>query len=134
MRCAQRELESLLAAQWADGRVPHIVFNPALPHDAYFPSPDFWRSSTEGRTAGAPSSVETSGIVQPPVHALAAWLVHRADPAESRRRGFLARVRPRLAAWHDYLLGRRDLGGAASRPSSTRGNPAWTTAPAGTGP
>lgn len=111
MRRAQRELESLLAAQWADGRVPHIVFNPALPHDAYFPSPDFWRSSTEGRTAGAPSSVETSGIVQPPVHALAAWLVHRADPAESRRRGFLARVRPRLAAWHDYLLGRRDLGG-----------------------
>ncbi|MFA3875569.1 trehalase family glycosidase [Streptomyces sp. MMCC 100] len=111
VRRAQRELESLLAAQWADGRVPHIVFNPALPHDAYFPSPDFWRSSTAGRAAGAPSSVETSGIVQPPVHALAAWLVHRADPAESRRRGFLARVRPRLAAWHDYLLDRRDLGG-----------------------
>ncbi|MFL9652470.1 MGH1-like glycoside hydrolase domain-containing protein [Streptomyces sp. PB17] len=111
VRRAQRELESLLAAQWADGRVPHIVFNPALPHDAYFPSPDFWQSSTAGRAAGAPSSVETSGIVQPPVHALAAWLVHRADPAESRRRGFLARVHPRLVAWHDYLLGRRDLGG-----------------------
>jgi hypothetical protein len=111
VRRAQRELESLLTAQWADGRVPHIVFNPDLPNDAYFPSPDFWQSSTAGRAAGAPSSVETSGIVQPPVHALAAWLVHRADPAESRRRGFLARVRPRLAAWHDYLLGRRDLGG-----------------------
>ncbi|MEU0743597.1 hypothetical protein [Streptomyces sp. NPDC006134] len=110
-RRAQRELESLLAAQWADGRVPHIVFNPAVPHGAYFPSPDFWQSSRAGRTAGAPAAPETSGIVQPPVHALAAWLVHRADPAESRRRGFLARVRPRLAAWHDYLLTRRDLGG-----------------------
>ncbi|TGN79810.1 hypothetical protein E5083_09480 [Streptomyces bauhiniae] len=110
-RRAQRELESLLTAQWADGRIPHIVFNPAQPYDAYFPSPDFWRSSTAGRPSGAPAAPETSGIVQPPVHALAAWLVHQADPAESDRRGFLARVRPRLAAWHDYLLTRRDLGG-----------------------
>ncbi|MEV6055950.1 hypothetical protein [Streptomyces sp. NPDC052107] len=109
---AQTELETLLAAQWADGRVPHIVFNPSVPLDAYFPSPDFWRSSTAGRAAGAPRTVQTSGIVQPPVHALAAWLVHRADPGLSRARGFLARMYPRLAAWHRYLLHRRDLGGA----------------------
>lgn len=109
---AQSELETLLAAQWRDGRIPHIVFNPAVPQDAYFPSPDFWRSSTAGRPAGAPPSVQTSGIVQPPVHALAAWLVHRADPALSRSRSFLARVYPGLAAWHRYLLHRRDLGGA----------------------
>ncbi|MGP3952952.1 MGH1-like glycoside hydrolase domain-containing protein [Streptomyces sp. 7N604] len=110
-RRAQRELETLLGAQWGDGRIPHIAFNPAVPLDAYFPSPDFWRSSEAGRGAGAPHSTETSGIVQPPVHALAAWLVHLADPAESRRRGFLPRVFPRLAAWHRYLTGRRDLGG-----------------------
>ncbi|GGW38416.1 hypothetical protein GCM10010503_13220 [Streptomyces lucensis JCM 4490] len=108
---AQTELETLLAAQWADGRVPHIVFNPSVPLDAYFPSPDFWRSATAGRAAGAPRTVQTSGIVQPPVHALAAWLVHRADPGLSRSRGFLARMYPRLAAWHRYLLHRRDLGG-----------------------
>jgi hypothetical protein len=110
-RRAQTELETLLAAQWADGRVPHIVFNPSVPLDAYFPGPDFWRSATAGRAAGAPRTVQTSGIVQPPVHALAAWLVHRADPELSRARGFLARVYPRLAAWHRYLLHRRDLGG-----------------------
>ncbi|MET8562021.1 hypothetical protein ABZV75_16050 [Streptomyces flaveolus] len=111
-RRAQTELETLLAAQWADGRVPHIVFNPSVPLDAYFPSPDFWRSSTAVRAAGAPRTLQTSGIVQPPVHALAAWLVHRADPGLSRARGFLARVHPRLAAWHRYLLHRRNLGGA----------------------
>ncbi|MCS0601414.1 hypothetical protein NX794_09260 [Streptomyces sp. LP11] len=108
---AQTELETLLTAQWADGRVPHIVFNPAVPLDAYFPGPDFWRSATAGRHAGAPRTVQTSGIVQPPVHALAAWLVHLADPGLSHARGFLVRVYPRLAAWHRYLLRRRDLGG-----------------------
>ncbi len=108
---AQTELETLLAAQWTDGRVPHIVFNPSVPLDAYFPGPDFWRSTTAGRAAGAPRTVQTSGIVQPPVHALAAWLVHRADPGLSHARGFLTRVYPRLAAWHRYLLRRRDLGG-----------------------
>jgi hypothetical protein len=110
---AQSELETLLDAQWGDGRLPHIVFNPSVPLDAYFPSPDFWRSSTAGRAAGAPRTVQTSGIVQPPVHALAAWLVHRADPGLSRARGFLARVYPQLAAWHRYLLHRRDLGGGS---------------------
>ncbi|MGV9883196.1 MGH1-like glycoside hydrolase domain-containing protein [Streptomyces sp. NPDC003006] len=109
---AQLELETLLSAQWGDGRVPHIVFNDAVPLDAYFPSPDFWRSTTAGRPAGAPGGVQTSGIVQSPVHALAAWLVHRADPGLSRARSFLARVRPRLTAWHRYLLDARDAGGA----------------------
>jgi hypothetical protein len=110
-RRAQRELESLLGAQWRDGRLPHIVFNPAVPSGSYFPGPDFWQSATAGREAGAPAGTQTSGIVQPPVHALAALLVHRADPAESRRRGFLHRVHPRLDAWHRYLAGHRDLGG-----------------------
>ncbi|MDT0308642.1 trehalase family glycosidase [Streptomyces sp. DSM 44917] len=108
---AQRELETLLASQWEDGRIPHIVFNPAVPLTAYFPSPDFWRSSTAGSAAGAPAGAETSGIVQPPIHALAAWLVHQADPAASERRGFLRRVYPRLVAWQRYLTERRDLGG-----------------------
>jgi hypothetical protein len=99
---AQQELESLFAAQWGDGRLPHI---------AYFPSPDFWRSSSSGAGAGAPRHIETSGIVQPPVHALAAWLVHRSHEDVSRRRGFLPGLYPQLKAWHAYLYGHRDLGG-----------------------
>ncbi|WEH31579.1 hypothetical protein [Streptomyces sp. AM 3-1-1] len=106
---ARREIETLFAAQWADGRVPHIVFNPAVPLDAYFPSPDFWRSS---HAPGAPAAPETSGIVQPPVHALAVWLVHRAAPREPGSRAFLARMYPKLVAWHRYLSEARDLGGA----------------------
>jgi hypothetical protein len=107
-RRAGRELETLFAAQWADGRVPHIVFNDSVPADAYFPGPDFWQAGVPGE-AGL---INTSGIIQPPVHALAAWEVHRTDPNDSLDRGFLHRLYPRLAAWHDYLLGPRDLGGS----------------------
>jgi len=105
----RHELESLLAAQWADGRVPQIVFNPAVARDAYFPGPDFWRSRD---VPGAPAR-ETSGIVQPPVHAVAALEVHRASPTLGRR--FLRRVYPALQAQHDYLLRERSDGSVDAR-------------------
>lgn len=106
-RRAQRELESLFGAQWADGRVPQIVFNPATPADAYFPGPTFWGPAARQKTTG----LITSGLVQPPVHALAAWEVYTADPGTARRRGFLPRIYHRLRAWHDYLVRQRDFRG-----------------------
>ena len=101
---AMQELESILRGQWADGRVPHIVFNPGVPEHAYFPGPAFW--------AGGPPGVATSGLTQPPLHARAALEVaHRAGDRAAAD-GFLRRVFPRLAAQHAYLAGRRDAGGA----------------------
>ncbi|WP_344214069.1 MGH1-like glycoside hydrolase domain-containing protein [Kribbella sancticallisti] len=126
-RRAQVELESLLGSQWADGRIPHISFSPSVARDAYFPGPDFWQATTRG-------GVETSGIVQPPVHALAVWLTHQADEQESVRRNFLARVYPKLVAWHAYLRNHRDLGGhglvAIVHPweSGMDNSPAWDDA------
>ncbi|TDU82412.1 hypothetical protein EV138_7302 [Kribbella voronezhensis] len=126
-RRAQVELESLLGSQWADGRIPHISFSPSVARDAYFPGPDFWQAITRG-------GIETSGIVQPPVHALAVWLTHQADPVESVRRNFLARVYPKLVAWHTYLREHRDLGGhglvAIVHPweSGMDNSPAWDEA------
>ncbi|MEV4646713.1 hypothetical protein [Saccharopolyspora sp. NPDC049357] len=104
---AQQELESLFGAQWSDGRVPHIVFDPSAPRDGYFPGPDFWCSAR----VNGPAHADTSGIVQPPVHALAAWEVFSSEPGLARRRGFLERLYPKLLAWHGYLRGSRDLGG-----------------------
>ncbi|WP_328853125.1 hypothetical protein OG994_11270 [Micromonospora globbae] len=103
---AWRELESLFRAQWADGRVPHIVFNPRLPVGAYFPGPEFWASD---RADGAPAAA-TSGLVQPPVHALTAWLAYRRAPSDAARAA-LARLYPRLVAQQRYLATRRDVGG-----------------------
>lgn len=97
-RRAQQELESLFAAQWADGRLPQIVFT--RDNDgAYSPGPLFWRSE---RIPGHPP-MSTAGLVQPPNHAWAVQLVHEADRAESVRRRFLHRAYPALVRWHDYL-------------------------------
>ena len=116
---ARAELVTLLDAQWSDGRVPQIVYDVGRDDD-YAPGAGFWRSAT-------------SGLVQPPVHAWAAWLVHCADPAGSAREGFLARVYHRLARWHEYLHGPR--AGAVGLPvtkhpweTGTDNSPLWDAA------
>lgn len=105
-RRAQQELDSLFSAQWADGRLPQIVFDPR--RDDYSPGAKFWRSD---RIPGSPP-VSTAGLVQPPNHAWATLLVHQSDPSESRRRRFLDRAYPRLVAWHEYLNSRRGAPGS----------------------
>lgn len=104
---ALRELEVLFGAQWADGRVPHIVFNPAARD--YFPGPERW--ATAALSAAAPRAPGTSGLVQPPVHAIAAWRIAQADP-ERRLEGRLRALYPKLVAWHRYLATRRDVDGS----------------------
>jgi glycogen debranching enzyme len=106
---AAQELESILRGQWADGRVPHIVFHAGVPEDAYFPGPAFWASSA---AAGGPDGATTSGLTQPPLHARAALEVALHARDAERADAFLRRVFPRLAAQHAYLAGRRDAGGA----------------------
>ena len=128
---AQSELESLLAAQWDDGRIPHIVFNPQVPADAYFPGPDFWRS---GEVAPAAARAATSGIVQPPLHAVATLEVYRNARDRTEALASLRRVYPALEGWHRYLLGPRDAGGiglsAILHPweSGLDNSPAWEAA------
>ncbi|MFB2597880.1 hypothetical protein ACEXQE_08815 [Herbiconiux sp. P17] len=106
-RRAGQELDSLLAGQWSDGRIPQIIFDPHRDTD-YSPGSGFWQSRA---IPGSPADVDTAGLIQPPNHAWAVWKVHVADPAESRRRSFLERAYPRLVAWHEYLRTRRDRGG-----------------------
>jgi Trehalase len=110
---ARLELESLLAGQWANGMVPHIVFNPAVAPGDYFPGPEFWDAGRgnghRGPGPGPPPA--TSGILQPPLHARAALEVHRRATDQTSSLAFLARVYPKLVAWHDYLAERRDVAG-----------------------
>ena len=109
---AWRDLRSLFEAQWPDGRVPHIVFDPRTPEADYFPGPGFWDVPAYG---GRPARGST-GLVQPPLHAVAAWEVYRRAAAHGvacahEAGAQLAWLYPRLVAQQEYLTRRRDVSG-----------------------
>jgi len=103
---AARELETMFTAQWANGMLPHIRFDPRTRD--YFPGPRFWASE---RVPLAPAGLRTSGLTQPPLHARAALEVSRHLGGAGAGEAFLRRLFPKLAAQHDYLERRRDAGG-----------------------
>ncbi|MBO0687060.1 MAG: neutral trehalase [Candidatus Dormibacteraeota bacterium] len=104
-RRAERELEAILGAQWDDGMVPHVRYDPRRLGD-YFPGPDCW----PGAAAHTPKGVWTSGISNPPVAVTAARLLGQrlAEPARS---AFWFRVLPGFTRWLRYLADRRTLDG-----------------------
>lgn len=111
-RRAVRELETLFRGQWATGKVPHVVFNPDAPPKSYFPDAERWNSSA--LSDHAPPEARTSGLCQPPVHAIAVLRIWQtAQQADDQRRveraiAFLRGNYPRLFAWHRYLATSRD--------------------------
>ena len=107
---ARIELAQLFDAQWSNGLVPHIVFNPTVPDAAYFPGPDYWRSTSD--SAGlAPSHVNTSGLVNPPVHVSAVLNLLERDTESSATRDFAEFMYTPLTRWLEYLLNERDPDG-----------------------
>jgi glycogen debranching enzyme len=121
---AATELLSLFGAQWADGRIPQIAFNPAVPDDAYFPGPSVWRSSA---IDGHPP-IATSGIIQPPLHAVAVASIVRQMGDQDL--GFAERAYPCLVDQNAYIRDRRTVAGglaALVHPWETGldNSPAW---------
>ncbi|HEY9375528.1 MAG TPA: hypothetical protein VIQ02_00350 [Jiangellaceae bacterium] len=109
---ACRELDTLLAGQWHNGMIPHIVFDPS--ETGYFPGPDRWACAEV--SPDAPSTPRTSGICQPPIHALAVERMlqvagYRGGAARAQFDEWLPQVYPRLLAWHRYLARHRDPDG-----------------------
>jgi hypothetical protein len=105
---AVTELRTLLGAQWSTGMIPHIVFSDD--DTGYFPGFERWG------TAGAPArpdGVRSSGICQPPVHAIA--VRHIVD--RGRENGgsdqeaaelFLRETFDGWLGWHRWLAAVRD--------------------------
>ncbi|QIN82731.1 glycogen debranching protein [Rubrobacter tropicus] len=110
-RRATGELEALFSAQWKTGKVPHIVFDPEAPPKSYFPDAERWNSN--GLSEHAPTGPHTSGLCQPPVHALAVRRIWETAQDKDERgveaaREFLTGNYPRLYSWHRYLSTARD--------------------------
>jgi glucosylglycerate hydrolase len=112
---ARGELETLFASQWKTGKVPHIVFNPEAPPRSYFPDAERWNSTALSQAA--PTGARTSGLCQPPIHAIAVrriWQTARDSQGHrvARAHEFLSKNYPRLFAWHRYLATARDPEGS----------------------
>lgn len=111
-RRAAQEIRRLLDHQWKNGKIPHIVFNPDAPPESYFPGPEHWASAAANAPNAPPRPALTSGLCQPPVHAIAIRRI--LEIAEKRggdtdeAREFLREVYPKLLAWHRYLATYRD--------------------------
>jgi hypothetical protein len=108
-RRACAELDHLFSGQWRTGMLPHIVFDPD--EQGYFPGPDRWGCAEV--TEDAPVAPRTSGICQPPVHALAVERIvaiaeGQGAAAAEHVRAWLPRIYRRLLAWHRYLARERD--------------------------
>jgi len=104
------EMRTLLHAQWATGMIPHIVFADV---PGYFPGPDVWGTDS---AQAKPGGVQTSGICQPPVHAIAVARILQAGRTlggrdEEEAEVFAAESVPKLAAWHRWLSNARDPDG-----------------------
>ena len=136
-RRATDELETLFTGQWSTGKVPHIVFNPEAPPKSYFPDAERWNSSA--LSEHAPSGPRTSGLCQPPVHAIAVrriWQTTRGKDEErvARARSFLGGNYRRLFSWHRYLTTARDPEGSGlvtiyhPWESGTDNSPRWDAA------
>ncbi|MBP1161512.1 glycogen debranching protein [Rhodococcus sp. PvR099] len=103
------ELDTLLSAQWGNGMIPHIVFANGV--DGYFPGPARWACGDLAATA--PVVPQTSGITQPPVHAIAVQRIldHSRRHGRSTRavaEEFLDRRWGDLVRWHRWLATARD--------------------------
>lgn len=102
---AVAEMRHLFAGQWRNGMIPHIQYNPDVERNAYFPDAQRWAAQTS--SSDAPRNVATSGIAQPPVHAIA--IRQLCDLADADRAREIAQefYKP-LREWHRYLISARD--------------------------
>ncbi len=94
---AWAEVESLLAAQWRDGMVPHIIY-PHGPSD-YFPPPDFWRTAGLARAGDVPSSA----LTQPPILATVVRQLLERPSTAGLEPATLRRHYDRMLSWHRWL-------------------------------
>lgn len=101
---AQLEIASLLDGQWANGMVPHIIFNPES--TGYSPGPDYWRTH---QCPDAPKGTLTSGITQPPILAFAAYRVFKNAKDRNGALDFLRSIYKKLIHYHEYLYDVRDF-------------------------
>lgn len=98
---AAKEIANLVHGQWANGMIPHMIFNKDR---KYRLERESWRSWL---SPFAPDKLSTSGITQPPMLADAVVKVGAKMNATERREFYHYMYEP-LVAYHTWLYAERD--------------------------
>lgn len=118
-----QEIEMLVAGQWKNGMIPHIIFHKGS--DTYFPGPDIW---------GAGEKLESTSISQPPIVASMMLEMLRVAKDKELAEDKLVTLLPAIIEYHLWWYRDRDpenLGLVASYhpwESGMDNSPAWDEA------
>ena len=101
---AKKEIETILAAQWDNGFIPHIVFH--TDSDTYFPGPDFHQSNLHPQSS---KKFRSTGMTQPPVFGFV--LEHLLRIAEDKKDilDFITTQIDKVYQNHKYFYSNRDI-------------------------
>lgn len=103
MQKAEKEIQTLLKAQWRNGFIPHIIFHTET--DTYFPGADFHRSDLH---PDASEIYKSTGMTQPPVTGFVLKEMYRISKDKKATLAFIASQIDKVFDNHNYFYKHRD--------------------------
>jgi len=103
MQKAEKEIKTLLKAQWRNGFIPHIIFHTET--DSYFPGADFHRSNLH---PDASSEHKSTGMTQPPVTGFVLKEMYGISENKKSTLEFIASQIDNVFDNHNYFYKNRD--------------------------
>jgi len=101
---ARQEILSLIRGQWTNGKIPHMLFTPG--DSEYHPNAAFWATN---HLPESPDTIQTSGITQPPIIAVAALALYNNSNDKKAAFNFLQAIYPNLKKNIEFFRFYRDL-------------------------
>ena len=100
---AEKELETLLNAQWNNGFIPHIVFHKVS--DSYFPGPNFHRADLHPLSN---KKYPSTGMTQPPVVGFCLERIYEIAKDKVSNLNFIKQNIDKVFKNHEYFYNNRD--------------------------
>ncbi|WP_339659014.1 trehalase family glycosidase [uncultured Polaribacter sp.] len=100
---AQKEIETLLDAQWENGFIPHIIFH--TDNDSYFPGPNFHRSDLHPLSS---KKYKSTGMTQPPVIGFVLEDMYKISKEKNESLKYIETVIDKVFFNHQYFYSKRD--------------------------
>lgn len=100
---AEKEIETLLDAQWENGFIPHIIFHSE--NDSYFPGANFHRSNLHPQ---ASKKYKSTGMTQPPVTGFVLEEIYKISEDKKNTLTYIESVIDKVYFNHEYFYNNRD--------------------------